>query len=56
MTSIATAVVLDVILLIVVYVCFRLLVRGVSKGDGYEIEVKLLPPSIRVRQSEDDRR
>jgi hypothetical protein len=56
MTSIATMVVLDVVLLSVVYVVVRLLVHGVSKGTGYEIEVKLLPPSIRVRQSGDGRR
>lgn len=56
MTSIATSVVMDVVLLVVAYVVYRVLVCGLPIGKGYEIEVKLLPPSIRVKLSEDDRR
>ncbi len=55
MTFIATSVVLEVLLLAVAYVFYRVLVRGVPLESGYEIEVKLLPPSIRVKRSEDDR-
>ena len=53
MTFIATSVVLEVVLLIVAYVFYRVLVREVPIGKGYEIEVKLLPPSIRVKRSDD---
>jgi hypothetical protein len=56
MTSIAALAVLEVFLLIVVYVVYRVLVRGVPLGKGYEIEVRLLPPSIRVKLNDDDRR
>lgn len=53
MTFLATSVVLEVILLIVAYVAYRVLVREVPIGMGFEIEVKLLPPSIRVKRSKD---
>jgi hypothetical protein len=53
MTFIATSVVLEVVLLIVAFVAYRVLVREVPIGVGFEIEVKLLPPSIRVKRSRD---
>jgi hypothetical protein len=56
MTAIATYVVVVVVPLIVVYVFFQALVRGVPKDRDYEIEVKLFPPSIRRRVSASDRR
>jgi len=51
MTAIATYVVVVVVPLIVVYLVFQALVRGVPEDRGYEIEVKLCPPSIRRRVS-----
>jgi hypothetical protein len=56
MTSIATYVVVVVVPLVVVYVAFSALVRGVPKGTGYEVEVKLFPPSIRRRVDATDTR
>lgn len=56
MTAIATYVVVVVVPLIVVYVFFQALVRGVPKDRDYEIEVRLFPPSIRRRVSASDRR
>lgn len=53
MAILATSVVLEVILLVVAYVAYRVLVREVPIGMGFEIEVKLLPPSIRVKRSKD---
>ena len=51
----AFAAVVQVLLLVVVYVFHWMLVRRVPEGMGYEIEVKLLPPSIRVKLGDDDR-
>jgi hypothetical protein len=56
MTSIATYVVVVVVPLVVVYIAFCALVRGVPKGTGYEVEVKLFPPSIRRRVDASDTR
>ncbi len=56
MTSIATYVVVVVVPLLVVYIAFCALVRGVPKGTGYEVEVKLFPPSIRRRVDASDTR
>jgi hypothetical protein len=53
MAFIATVVVLEVFLLIVAYVAYRVFVRNTQIRPGYEIEVKLLPPSIRVKTSDD---
>jgi hypothetical protein len=55
MTYIAASVVVQVFLLVVAYVVHWMLVRKVPEGMVYDIEVKLLPPSIRVRTSQDDR-
>jgi hypothetical protein len=55
MILIAAAAVVQVLLLVVVYVFHWILVRRVPVGTGYDIEVKLLPPSIRVKTSKDDR-
>jgi hypothetical protein len=49
MTFIAATVVLEVVLVIVACVAFCVLVRNVPLGFGFEIEVKLLPPSIRLK-------
>jgi len=53
MTFIAATVVLEVVLVIVACVAFSVLVRKVSLGVGFEIEVKLLPPSVLVKRSDD---
>ena len=55
MIFIATSVVLEVILLCVTYLFHTVLVRKVPLGMVYDIEVKLLPPSIRVKISKEDR-
>jgi len=55
MTAIATYVVVVVFPLMVVYLVFQALVRGVPEGQAHEIEVKLFPPSIRRRISADRR-
>jgi hypothetical protein len=51
----AFAAVVQVLLVVVVYVFHWMLVRRVPEGMGYDIEVKLLPPSIRVKLGDDDR-
>jgi len=51
MAFIATVVVVQVSLLVAALVAYRVLVREVPLGVGFEIEVKLLPPSIRVKRS-----
>jgi hypothetical protein len=55
MTYIAASAVVQVLLLGVVYLFHRTLVRQVPTGTDYDIEVKVLPPSIRVKVSKDDR-
>lgn len=51
MPFVAATVALEVVLVIVACVAFGVLVRKVPLGVGFEIEVKLLPPSIRVKRS-----
>jgi hypothetical protein len=55
MIYIAASVVVQVFLLVVAYVVHWMLVRKVPVGMVYDIKVKLLPPSIRVKISPDDR-
>lgn len=56
MTSIATPVVVAVAPILVAYVVFVAVARGLSKDDDYEVEVKLFPPIIRRKVKRGDRR
>jgi hypothetical protein len=49
MASIATSVVVAVVPLIAVYLIFLAVVRGSPDDRDREIEVKLFPPSIRLK-------
>lgn len=49
MASIATTVVVAVVPLVAVYLVFRAVVHGSPDDRDREIEVKLFPPSIRLK-------
>ncbi len=56
MTSIVATGAMAVSLVFVVLLVFLILARGVREDDDYEIEVKLLPPTIRRKVKRNDRR
>jgi hypothetical protein len=56
MTSIVASGAMAVTSLVVVLLIFFVLARGVGEDDDYEIEVKLLPPTIRRKVKRNDRR
>jgi hypothetical protein len=55
MPATATSVVVAVILLLVVYVVFAIVSRGVPKHKNSEIEVGLFPPKILRKITDSDR-
>ena len=55
MTSIVVSGAVVVSPLLVVYAVFLAVARGVRADDDYEIEVKLLPPTIRLKVKRNDR-
>ena len=56
MTSIATSVVVVVASLLVVFLVFLAVARGVRDDEDYEVEVRLFPPTIRRKVKRHDRR
>lgn len=56
MTSIATTVVVVVAPVLVAYIVFLAVARGLSKDDDYEVEVRFFPPTIRRKVKRGDRR
>ena len=56
MTSIVASGAMAVTFLLVSLLIFFVLARGVGEDDDYEIEVKLLPPTIRRKVKRNDRR
>jgi hypothetical protein len=56
MTSIVASGAVAVISVFVALLIFFVLARGVGEDDDYEIEVKLLPPTIRRKVRRNDRR
>ncbi len=56
MTSIVASGAVAVISVFVALLIFFVLARGVGEDDDYEIEVKLLPPTIRRKVERNDRR
>jgi hypothetical protein len=55
MTSIVASGAMVVGPLFVVYLVLLAVARGVGADDDYEIEVKLLPPTIRLKVTRTDR-
>jgi hypothetical protein len=49
MTSVVASGAMVVIPLLVVYFVLLAVARGVRDDDDYEVEVKLLPPTIRLK-------
>jgi hypothetical protein len=54
MTSIVAWGAVAVSLIFVVYFVFLALARGVRGSDDYEVEVKLLPPTFRLKVERND--